>query len=247
MVSPTRPYSLSQAVSQERDEKRGFFMANVGWQNAGHFYAQHVMPCLVDCNFIVDVANGNNIGIRSLKGPLVASVVGHSSVAPSNTTPPVGYLKVSFNAPFNKYYGGFSGFIAPSTGSTVISSLSAGTIYIITSLGTSTTADWILAGVPLGVTPAVGVTFLALGSSGTGTGTCATSTVSGVSHIEIVGDPNTTLYPVGIGAANPYIFMKYVGATNSSTTTPIATQPADNSVVGLAFYFSNSGVTLKGE
>lgn len=221
-------------------------MANRFYSNAGHFYAPHVMPVLLDCNFIVDAANGNNVGVRSLKGQGIASVIGHSSAAPANSTPPAGYVQVNFSDPYFRYFGGFSGFVAPNSGSTAITAITPGLVYVIATLGTSTTANWVTAGVPVGVTPAPGVSFLAASTS-SGSGTVTQPTVSGVSHIEVVGDPNATLSPVGIGAAAPYIFMKYVGATNSSTTTPIAIQPTDNTVVGLAFYLSNSSVIVAGE
>lgn len=221
-------------------------MANRFFSNVGKFYAPHVFPVLIDCNFVVDSTNGNGLGVRNLKGQGVNAVVGFSTVAA--TTPAAGFFQVQLSDPYFRYFGGFSGFVAPNSGSTAINALSANGVYVIATLGTSTTANWVVAGLPLGVTPAVGVSFQATGSTASlGTGTATQSTVSGVGHIEVIGDPNGGLSPVGLTAAKPYIWFKYVGATNSSTTTPISKQPTDGTVVGLAIYLSNSSVIVDGE
>lgn len=36
-------------------------------QNGGHFYSNITQPVKIDLNFVVDSANGNGLGIRSLK------------------------------------------------------------------------------------------------------------------------------------------------------------------------------------
>jgi len=221
-------------------------MANRFFSNVGKFYTTHVYPVLIDCNFIIDSTNGNGLGIRSLKGQGVDSVQAYSTVSAS--TPDAGYFKVNLSDAYYRYYGGFSGYVSPVSGSTAINALTANKTYVIRTLGTSTTANWVTAGLPIGVTPAVGVAFQATGSvASLGTGTCTLPTVSSVANIEIVGNPNLTLAPVGVGAANPYIWMKFIGATSSSDTTPIAKQPANETTVGIALYLSNSSVEVAGE
>ena len=221
-------------------------MANRFFSNVGKFYTTHVYPVLIDCNFIIDSTNGNGLGVRSLKGQGVNSVQAYSTV--SAASPDAGYFKVNLSDAYYRYYGGFSGYVSPTSGSTAINALVANKTYIIATLGTSTTANWVTAGLPVGVTPAVGVSFQAAGSvASLGTGTCTLPTVSTVGNIEIVGNPNLTLAPVGLGAANPYIWMKFIGATSSSVTTPIAKQPADGTTVGIAMYLSNSSVEVAGE
>jgi hypothetical protein len=54
--------------------------------NRGHFYSPHVKPVLIDCNFIVDIANGNGLGLRSLKGQGVKNVFMNSTAAFTGTS-----------------------------------------------------------------------------------------------------------------------------------------------------------------
>ena len=44
-------------------------MANRNFANS-RMYTGHVMPVLLDCNFVVDSTNGNGLGIRNLTGPI---------------------------------------------------------------------------------------------------------------------------------------------------------------------------------
>src|ERR1700679_2275117 len=55
-------------------------MANTTFFNSGRIFAKHYAPVLLDCNFIVDSANGNGLGLRSLKGPGIKNVFMQSSI-----------------------------------------------------------------------------------------------------------------------------------------------------------------------
>lgn len=114
--------------------------------NAGHFYSNIVTPVKIDCNFVVDAANGNGLGIRSLKSNgFVRNVFMHTSATPGsnnnylNPNPAVGYALIQMKQNYSSYLGGFSGFVSPVTGSAihVASStvLTAGVAYIITAVG----------------------------------------------------------------------------------------------------------------
>src|SRR5271165_7105201 len=76
-------------------------------------------PVLIDCNFIVDSANGNGLGIRSLKptgaANGIASIYMHTSAtpAPGNPNPAPGYIVVNFSDSYFGYLGGFSGQVSP--------------------------------------------------------------------------------------------------------------------------------------
>lgn len=232
-------------------------MANRTWQNFGHFYAPHTMPILLDCNFVIDVANGNGLGVRSVKGPGIAQVFGHTtaSAATFNTVTnnmPAGYFQIFLQDNYNKYFGGFDGFVTPVSGTPILvtAGLSVGTVYVIVSPGTTTLAGWQALGLPLGIAPVAGATFSAITAvAGSGTGAVEVAAVNGagVAYVEAVGDPNTTIAPVGLHICNPYIIVRTMAATSAGVTTPIATQPADGSVMGLAFYMSNSSVQVQGE
>jgi hypothetical protein len=120
-------------------------MANAIGNNGGRIYSFGAQPVLIDCNFIVDSANGNGLGIRTLKGQGVKNVFMHTSATPAvhrgylNPNPAVGYALVQLDGNYNRYLGGFSGFASPTTGSTSVinsTALTAGNPYIIASVGT---------------------------------------------------------------------------------------------------------------
>jgi len=225
------------------------------WINRGHFYVPHVTPVLVDCNFIVDSANGNGLGIKSLKGQGVQNVFMHTSSTPAkgpngylNPNPASGYILVQLADNFNRYYGGFSGFVSPVSGTPILvtTGTTAGLAYVIVSVGTTSVSQWQKLGLPPGITPAVGVSFIAKDTT-TATGTGAievpAATASGVDHIEVIGDPNLSLGPIPMGGS-PNVGGWIVLACEAATAL---TAPADGSVVGLAFYMSQSSVTVLGE
>lgn len=215
------------------------------------FYTPHIMPVLLDCNFVIDKANGNGLGIRNLKGPAIQAVYGNTSATPAvgNPNPAAGYFVVQFANSYNRYFGGFSGFVAQTSGSNILiasAGVTAGTTYVIVLVGTTTAAGWQSLGLPVGITPAVGVSFVATASTtatGTGVVQVPNANGSGITQLEVVGDPNTTINSVGIGSQFPYMIVRSMAATNSSTTTLIATAPADNSVLGMSFYLGNSSAS----
>ena len=84
--------------------------------NGKSLYTNVAMPKEVWLNFIVDAANGNGLGVRSLKSNgYVEYVFMHTSATPGsqkghlNPNPPAGYALVCFKNNFNKYLGGFDG------------------------------------------------------------------------------------------------------------------------------------------
>ena len=361
--------------------------------NGGRFYSYGSQPVLIDCNFVVDQANGNGLGIRSLKGQGVRNVYMYTSSTPAKGAAPTitnpfsaaagaGYALIQLRHAANRYMGGFSGFVAPTTGSAVAitatgANLTVGVPYMVASVGhapagrvtiapvadtsgslaskyftlwdsygntwviwfsvsgvgkrpdlgvaaadgavglhyvqqsiaTGDTAatigtalavtipllpsgvsgvysftasgtttvtvistaygplpgvpadgvsgsttgftfavtvsdtllsQWQAVGLPMGLTPAAGQAFVAKATgSGTGTGTAIAAGVSGISHIEVIGNPNLTLASAPMGGSSfpgGWIMVQFLGATNSSTTTMIPTAPASNTVVGMSFW-----------
>jgi len=57
------------------------------------------------------------------------------------------------------------------------------------------------------------------------------ATGSGTLYTDIVGDPNQSVSATG-GAQ---LLIRVLGATSSSTTTLVATAPANNTVIGMRF------------
>lgn len=194
----------------------------------------------IDINFVVDSTNGNGLGIRSLKGAGVAAVYMHTSATPAagNPNPAAGYILVQLSKTYSAYVGGYTGFVQPVSGTpiNVTTGVSAGLAYVITSVGTTAPTGWQSLGLPLGLTPTPGQGFVApTGATTTGSGQIEVpaSAGSGVSSIEVVGDPNQTVSATG-GAT---ILCAVMAATSSSVTTHVATAPANGSVIEMRFVY----------
>jgi len=237
-------------------------MANRNYPNGKSIYIPHVKPVLIDCNFVVDSANGNGLGIRSLKGPMIQNVFMHTSSTPGagntnpaspnvaviNPNPASGTIVVQFQDNFNRSLSGGDSKVSPLSGSPLLvasAGLTAGVAYTIVSVGTTTAAAWHALGLPAGVAPAVGASFIAAATSALGTGAVeiTASAGSGISSIETVGDPNLSIAPnpsvsQGFGAQMILQCRNYSGAIAA---------PADNSVISLFFYLNDSSVIVQGE
>lgn len=219
-----------------------------GAKNAGWYGSNLSQPIKIDCNFIVDSSNGNGLGIRSLKSNgWIRNVFMHTSSTPganngvTNPNPAAGYALIQFKQNFNVYLGGFSGFVSPVSGS-ALTSTTQHDAYIITSLGTATLAEWQAAGLPAGLTPTVGQSFIAT-ATGTigGSATVEVPSVSGITSLEVVGDPNQSIANSSIATnGGAYVLVQFLAPTSSSVTTPVATAPANNSTVGMSFFFDQS-------
>lgn len=222
------------------------------WINRGHFYAPHVTPVLADVTFTVASTNTNGLGITSLKGQAVANVFMHTTQTPGrgpngqlNPNPAAGYILVQLADNYSQSYLQLNSITTPNSGSNVTAT-TAGLAYTITGLGTATAAQWLAAGVPPGVTPAVGVSFIA---KATGTiGGSATVQVpltahSGIDHMETVGVTNLSLSPKPVGGS-PNVGGWILLACLLDTAL---TAPTDGTVISLGAYLNQSSVTVKGE
>jgi hypothetical protein len=223
-------------------------------QNGKSWYCNITQPQEVFCNFVVDSTNGNGLGVSSVKSNgYVEAVFMHTSATPgtigsiTNPNPPAGYAYVIFKNGFRKYLGGFSGQIVPLV-STTTTSTTANSPYVITSLGTTTLAQWQAKGLPMGFIPTVGQAFVATATGAIGgTGTVGLPGVPTASTVSVVGDPNaqisnTNIYQYG-GAR---LLVQFTGATSSSVTTPIAIAPSDGTVAAFSFIFDASTVSIDG-
>lgn len=225
-------------------------MANRNFMNKGNMFTMHAAPVLLDCNFIVDSANGNGLGLRSLKGPLIANVYMHTSSTPAvgNPNPAAGVIVVQLQDNYNRYLSGFSGFISPiaTPAATVVS----GSAYVLTSAGTATAAQLQAAGIPLaniqsaqlttaGLASLVGIAFVAIESATIGgSATAALSTASGIDHIEGIGNPNLA-FLASVQGGGLLVFQCLAAG--------VLTAPADGTVISLAFLLNNSSVQVQGE
>lgn len=226
-------------------------MANRNWSSGGKLYSMHTSPVQIDCNF--NVLATAALGISNLKGPAVSAVYMHSTNAtPSGPNPAAGTIVVRLADNYNKLLTAAHVVLqSPLSGSDVKidnSAMTAGVAYVISTLGNATAAKWHAIGVPAGVTPAVGVSFIALSNGGAGntlTSRVQTSAAagSGIASIEILGNSDLAIAPdptasQGYGAEIILQCRDYAGALAN---------PADGSVISLNFLLSNSSVSVAGE
>lgn len=224
-------------------------MANRNFISGGRIYSMHVSPVMIDLNFQVDDTNA--LGITNLKGPTVEAVYMHSDHMSPAKTIADGTILIQLQDNYNRIFGMTSSIISPNSGSDVKidnSAMTAGVGYTITTLGDATTAKWQSIGVPVGVTPAVGVNFIALTNGGAGntlTSRVQTSAAagSGVATIEMLKNPNADIAPaqnVGQGFGAQFILQcrDYAGALVA---------PANGSIINVTLYLGNSSVTVAGE
>ncbi len=144
----------------------------------------------------------------------------------------VGTYRIQLDDNYASLYSFNCDFLSLTTGSDIAvdsttAGLSVGTAYQITAVGTATTAaNYVTLGVPSGITPAVGVTFVAL-TTGTGTqsgaGTVKAITNTGSFRTQVLGIPDLMLnnQPFVQGSGGGYITFQVLGETftGGSTTT----------------------------
>jgi hypothetical protein len=183
------------------------------------------------------IASGVSGKTQSLKGSGIKAV----------TNVATGMYKVQLVDAFNRFLACGAGFVSSlSATTTALASASPGAVVVITVLGNATAANWVAAGVPASVTPAVGVAFVASAGIGSVTGTTAKVGLpadSGIASVEIVGNANLTIN----NAADPHFFIMCLAATSSSDTTLIPADPVDGCVLGFSLMLRNSSVKGAGE
>ena len=187
--------------------------------------------------YIASITSSTAI-VLSQAATATASGVTITYAAVGSPNPAAGLIFVQFQDNFNKYLFGTANFEGALSGSSINistgSSLTIGAPYVITSVGTTTTAQWVAVGVPVGITPAVGVSFIASATSGSGTGTVQAPAASGISDVEVVGQANgsitssaATVLGVSSGA---YIILQCLasgaGALTMNSYTPAGTNSA---------------------
>lgn len=169
-----------------------------------------------------------------------------------NPNPAAGYALIQMKQNFNYYLGGFSGFVSPVSGTPILvtTGVTKGLAYVIVVVGSTSLAQWQKLGLPAGVTPAVGASFIATATTtATGTGAIEVPATSGATIItsDVVGDPNVSINNSAISTnGGAYVLVRFLGATDADTTTLIAKAPAAGSVVGMSFFFDGSSVTVDG-
>jgi hypothetical protein len=225
-------------------------MANRNFSNGGKLYIMETKPVMVTMNFIVDPTNEN--GINSLKGATVKNVFMNANTPGALNPDPVnGTIVIRLQDNYNRLLGITHSIVSPNSGSALKidnAVLTPGTAYVISTLGDATAATWHALGVPDGVTPAVGVAFIAKTNGGsanvsTSRVMATASTGSSVASLEIVGDSNLSIAPdgtkgQGFGAQIILQARDYAGALVA---------PAAGSLISITLFLSDSSLIVQGQ
>ncbi len=189
----------------------------------------------------------------SIDGLIAIGATGAPTIATNNaigvasiTRMAVGQYRIQLQDNYSKLLQFKATMQSPVTGAAVAATaLTPALVYQIVTMGTTTQANWVTAGLPTGVTAAVGVTFLAAATS-SGTGTAKVLGASGITAVEILSSNINMLknapangIPINEGG---FIDFQCLGATDASTTTLIAKDPADGSKILFEVVLSNSSI-----
>lgn len=194
-------------------------------------YNFHVMPvqvdmsCSIGASGVPTIEDGSGLGIKSI------------------TKMADGQYRIRLEDNYKKLLMVDARMQSPVTGAAVAATaLVPGTVYQITSMGTTTQAQWVTAGVPSGITAAVGVVFKAAAtSSGTGAGKALGA--SGIATIEVIGNSENQLNSQPFTSQNGgYVDIQTLGPTAGGDTALIAKDPADGSKLFISIKLSNSSI-----
>lgn len=198
-------------------------MGNARYQQ--FLWNKHTMAVQIDLQILI----GSTGAVTSFVGAGVSTV----------TRGGVGAYQIKLQDNFYGLYDYGWDLVAPTAGAgsgVNDGSFVTGTVYFITTLGTTTT--W--GDVPAGITPAVGVPFIASGAGGAGNGVAKAIGVPAVADIMIAG--KGMLQPASPYKGSIFIVQCY-GPTNSSTTTLIPAEVTSGSYLNLRFLLQNSSLT----
>lgn len=194
---------------------------------ASRVFGMHLMP--IDLDAVISIGASG--------APTIVSAPGINSI----TRLSAGVYQVQLQDNYPAFLHLEAAFQSPVSGSNVNDgSFSAGVIYQITAVGTT---NWAAAGLPAGITPAVGAVFKAANVGGAGSGTAKVLGSSGAATVELIGNQNIMLNNQPFqNPAGGYITFQCLAATSSSVTTLIPTDPANGSVMYLRIKLNNSSV-----
>jgi hypothetical protein len=180
------------------------------------------------------VTIGGSGATSALQGSGIASV----------TRMAAGVYKCVLSDPYNRFLG-----LQASVSSVVdtpadLDTVTNGNIYVITTVGDATAAQWVASGVPAAVTPAVGVVFVGITASVSGTTSKVAALLTAANQgIEIAGDPNASINQ----SASPHFYFRTMGATAAGDTTLVPADPASGSKLHFAVLLRVSSVKGSGE
>jgi hypothetical protein len=200
---------------------------------------------------LVQQSISTNASAATIGAALVITIENLLAAQPGNLIAPSGVY--SFTATGTTTVTVVSTMTAPLPGGAMDGAIATGFTFALIDY-MSNQGNWAAVGLPSGVIPNVGASFIATatGSStgGGSTGLVVVPGVSGVNGVEVVGDPNQSFAPIPIGGSpnvGGWLMLQFLAPTSSSVTTPIATNPANNCTVGLGFYVEAGSIVIAGE
>lgn len=201
-------------------------MANRNWSSAGKIYSMHVSPVLIDCRIQI----GASGAVTAFSGQTVKSV----------TRLTTGVYDIQLQDTYKALYSVICHMRSPTSGSAVTAgSFVVGTLYTITTLGTT---NYTAIGLAPGLTPAVGLNFVATGV-GSGTGTAMAVLTSGIDVIEEINSNSAMLNNSNISFnGGAHILIQTLAATSSSVTTKIPSNPVSGSSIHVTALLNMSSV-----
>lgn len=199
----------------------------------------------LSCSFVVDSANVNGLGLKNLSGAGIGQIFMNTSQTPAagSPNPAVGLIMIQLAKGYSAFQFADASLQSPVSGTpiNVTTGTTKGLAYVIQTLGTTALDQWQKLGLPVGITPAVGASFIAIATTtATGTGTIEVpkATGSGVYALELIGDPSLSALPSdGSGA---WVLLQALAATSSSVATPLRTAPADGTEIRLQFVMAQA-------
>ncbi len=192
---------------------------------------------------IAQIVSGTSINLTVATTTSATASITYQAVGSPN--PAAGEIVVKLQDNYNRLFTGYSSIIGPLGAATTSSK--ANVINVISTLGPATLAQWQAVGLPVGVTPAVGVTFV--GSQAAVIGGSAQTAImlaagSGITNIEFAGNSNLSIAPLGassgLDGAGSTFYLRCM-------KNGVLTAPTDGTNLSLSFYLSNTRIMSAGE
>lgn len=176
--------------------------------------------------FVVNSTDADGFGVTGFVGSGIDNIFMHTSATPDadNPNPIAGYILAKLSKGFSSFQSLYATSVPPQSGSSLLvasAGLSVGTVYVITILGTTSQAQWEVLGVPAGLTAALGLAFVALATSCTGTGAVQVPKTGGTAILSInpVGNPDVGSLDDGSGGFITLACYKSGGTVAAPTFT----------------------------
>lgn len=208
---------------------------------SNRIYNWHVFPVQLDAQISIGSSGAPTLVTSStVPGSSPTASQSQSQGIKSITRLAAGTYRIQLDDNYSSLLSMEAMFTAPVSGGAVnMGSLVTNTIYQIVTLGTSTQAQWVTAGVPSGITAAPGVIFKAAGA-GAGNGTVKILGVNAARGMQILGGgPDLMLnsQPFNQGQGGGYITFQCLGSAGTISTptftgTPMGTHTHDLTVIG---------------